>query len=81
MMTTDEFSGTKVDNKLRRIEEFHSGRVQNVPPQGQDIPSEPIQISTHQRLCFSLTRRVSNTRTRVSQKSFATETVGRRNSD
>ena len=38
MMTIEEFSGTNVDNKLRRIEEFHSGKV---PPQGQDIPSEP----------------------------------------
>ena len=43
MTTTEELSGTSVDNRLRRNEEYHSGRAQNVPSQGQDNRSEPIR--------------------------------------
>ena len=40
MATTDELSGTSVDNSLRRIEEFYSGRVEPVPTQDRTtLPS------------------------------------------
>ena len=47
MATTDELSGTSVDNSLRRIEEFHSGRAQHVPT--QDMTTLPSRYLVYDK--------------------------------